>query len=264
MPDVFINYRTGDEEAAATLIERELSLRFGSERIFRAAKSIAPGRPFPQELITAVRRSSVLLAVIGPHWLQARSADGGRALDSPGDWTRREILEAFESGALVIPVLVGKATRLERGALPAALKELADHQYRRLDLRNAEADLSRLADDLAELVPQLAATDAGRLPDHHTSEDDPAGGTAGSGREARMQTRDVRQQVRGGIGNLNGDLSGTFINEPQAPVHAGRGDQYNAPHFSSENMGVNYAEGDNSGSLRMRFDHGRRRQDDDR
>jgi hypothetical protein len=42
MHEVFINYRTGDSDEAATMIERTLSERFGTERIFRAAKSIAP------------------------------------------------------------------------------------------------------------------------------------------------------------------------------------------------------------------------------
>ncbi|MFE7312257.1 TIR domain-containing protein [Streptomyces sp. NPDC057555] len=262
MPDIFVNYRTGDEEATATLIERELSRRFGSERVFRASKSIGLGRSFPRELIIAVRRSSVMLVVIGGRWADAQGPDGGRALDNPEDWTRREILEAFESGLLVVPVLVGRATRLDRAALPPALSELADQQYRRLDHRNAEADLAGLGDELADLVPQLAVVDADRLPTEDRTADDGAAPARGN----RTQARDIRQ--RAGIGTLNGDLSGTFVNEPQAPVHAGQGDQYNgnrygAPQFSGDNRGVNYVAGnntggnhssaDNSGTVQQRF-----------
>ncbi|MFF9482221.1 toll/interleukin-1 receptor domain-containing protein [Streptomyces sp. NPDC014733] len=169
MPDVFINYRTGDEEATATLLDRELSRRFGSERIFRASKSIAAGRNFPQALLTAVRRCHVLLAVIGPRWTEARPADGG-APGTPGDWTQRELQEALGAATTVVPVLVGPVARLRRTELPEALAALADLQYRRLHHRTADADLRRIADDLAALVPSLAAVDRFRAGEraHHT------------------------------------------------------------------------------------------------
>lgn len=71
MPDVFINYRTGDGEKTALLLEKELSaILGGEERIFRATRSIKPGQRFPEELLGNVRRSTVLLAVIGPNWIQ--------------------------------------------------------------------------------------------------------------------------------------------------------------------------------------------------
>src|SRR6202042_1081541 len=68
MHEVFINYRTCDGDEAAILIERTLSGRFGTERIFRAAKSIPPGEPYPETLLNAARSSTILLAVMGPDW----------------------------------------------------------------------------------------------------------------------------------------------------------------------------------------------------
>nr|WP_234347941.1 toll/interleukin-1 receptor domain-containing protein [Streptomyces specialis] len=250
-----MNYRTGDEEGVATLIERELSRRFGDERVFRASKSIAPGHRFPRELLNAVRRSDVLLVVIGPRWTEARNQEGRRALDDPEDWTRREILEAFESGALVVPVLVGKATRLDRDALPPPLLELADYQYRRLDTRNAEADLTRLANDLADLLPQLAAVDTDRRRERNQETTDRAGNDTAAGRSIRTQTHDTRYKQRGGIGTLNGDLSGTFVNESQGPIHTGQGHQYYSAHVPSDNVN-----GDHTEMLGRK----RRRPDDDR
>ncbi|MFF2191904.1 TIR domain-containing protein [Streptomyces sp. NPDC058157] len=249
MPEIFVNYRTGDEEATATVIERELSARFGDEQVFRAGKSIRPGRAFPQELLTAVRRCSVLLVVIGPRWAEYTDKDGRRALEDPEDWTRREILEALDTGAHVIPVLVGRTTRLDRTALPRELEELADHQYRRLDHRNAEADLRRLGDDLADLVPQLA--DADRSPQQRDG---------GSARDDTGSVRMKARDVRGGIGNLHGGL-GTFVNEPRGPVNTGSGAQYNAPTFSGDGMGVNYVAGDNSGDMRQHSERADHRKD---
>ncbi|MFJ2781303.1 MULTISPECIES: TIR domain-containing protein [unclassified Kitasatospora] len=219
MPDIFVNYRTTDEDTGATLIERELSRRFGSERVFRASKSIKVGRRFPQELLTAVRRSSVLIAVIGAHWADARTADGRRALDDPEDWTRREIVEAFESGALVVPVLIGRATRLNRRDLPAELGELADCQYRRLDTRNAEADLARIGDDLAEALPQLAEAERQIA---QTMVEPESRVRTGRVDGSVVQARDYD----GGVGNAGRDL-GTFVNNASGPLHTGTGDQHN-------------------------------------
>ena len=159
MPDVFVNYRTGDEESAATMIARELARRFGGERIFFASNSIEAGRRFPVELIKAVEESEALLVVIGPRWAEVRGADGRPALESEQDWTRREIQIALDRGILVIPVLVGKAARIDRAGLPDDLLELADYQYRRFDHRNAESDLAALGDTLARLLPELGAAD---------------------------------------------------------------------------------------------------------
>ncbi|WP_326694089.1 toll/interleukin-1 receptor domain-containing protein [Streptomyces sp. NBC_01766] len=261
MPDVFVNYRTGDEESAATMIARELARRFGGERIFFASNSIELGHRFPLELVRAVEECGALLAVIGPRWAEVRGADGRPALEAAQDWTRREIQTALDRGILVIPVLVGKATRIDPTVLPDDLRELADCQYRRFDHRNAESDLTALGDALARLLPELGAEDH----DAHTARERAAAKSRKKSAQdvghTRMRTRDVEQRVRGGIGNLNGDL-GTFVNEPQGPVNTGPGTQYNAPHFQGDNTGLQFTAGDNSGTVHQRFE--RRRSADER
>ncbi|MGW7429646.1 toll/interleukin-1 receptor domain-containing protein [Streptomyces sp. NPDC054861] len=264
MPDVFVNYRTGDEESAATMIARELSRRFGSERIFFASNSIEAGRRFPVELVKAVEECEALLAVIGPRWAQVRGADGRLALETEQDWTRREIQTALDRGVLVIPVLVGKATRIDRAVLPDDLLELADCQYKRFDHRNAESDLTAIGDTLARLLPGLGTEDLDAHAARERAEAKSREKPTREGGHTRMRTRDVEQRVRGGIGNLNGDLSGTFVNEPQGPVNTGRGHQYNAPHFEGDNTGVQFTAGDNSGTIHQRFERERRRADDGR
>ncbi|MFF2325085.1 MULTISPECIES: toll/interleukin-1 receptor domain-containing protein [unclassified Streptomyces] len=263
MSDVFVNYRTGDEESAATMIARELARRFGDERIFFASNSIEPGRRFPVELVRAVEECEALLAVIGPRWAEVRGADGRPALEAEQDWTRREIQTALDRGVLVIPVLVGKATRIDRSVLPDDLLELADCQYRRFDHRNAESDLTALGDTLARLLPELGAVDRDARAARERAEAKSRKKSPKDARHTRMRTRDVEQRVRG-IGNLNGNLSGTFVNEPQGPVNTGGGHQYNAPHFQGDNTGVQFTAGDNSGTVHQRFERERRRSDDGR
>ncbi|WP_033351635.1 toll/interleukin-1 receptor domain-containing protein [Kitasatospora aureofaciens] len=250
MPDIFVNYRTNDEDATATLIERELSRRFGTNRVFRASKSIRIGHAFPQELVTAVRRSSVLLAVIGQRWANARTADGRRALDDPEDWTRREIIEAFGSGALVVPVLVGRVTRLDRHDLPPEIARLADCQYRRFDHRDADSCLSRLGDDLAEAIPQLSEAAERITQAGGGLSEIPHGVGQGGGDVANA--RSYQHEQSGGTGNVGRDV-GTFINNASGPVHTGGGTQNNTIRHGGVEFhgdGSNYVE---RGTVNNRF-----------
>jgi hypothetical protein len=155
MADFFINYRTGDEENVPALLEHELSRRFETGVFFRASKSIPAGNDYEQALVTAVRRSTAVLAVIGPRWLEVRDEQQRRKIDNRSDWTRREILAAFENHVRVIPVLVGTARPLAAKDLPPALSELAVCQYVRLRSRDLEPDLDHLAAQLIRLVPEL-------------------------------------------------------------------------------------------------------------
>jgi hypothetical protein len=263
MPEIFVNYRTGDEESAATLIDEGLARRFGRERVFFASKSIEPGRRFPEELTRAVEGCQALVAVIGPRWTEVRGPDGNPAFLAEHDWTCREIETALARGVLVIPVLVGKATRIDSTVLPPRVKELADCQYRRFDHRNNVVDQRALGDALARLLPELGAVDLdeGRVTEGKTAKAPKT--PNGFGTEAGV--RAFRSgDVRGGIGNLAGDLSGTFVNEPQGPVNTGRGHQYNAPHFEGDNTGVQFTAGDNSATVHQRFERGPRHADDER
>lgn len=243
MSRVFINYRTEDEEASATLIERDLSRRFGSDEIFRASKSIKPGDDFARAILRAVRRADALLAVIGPRWLEARDRRGQRRIDDRSDWTRREITEAFTNGVLVIPVLVNDAPRLSAAVLPRALRQLVNCQYRRLSHRNADADLDQLAHAVSEAIPELTGSDV--------QVSNPGSGHVrnriGDVHGTSIQTNDYKDRRRGMSGNVSGRTVGTVIGESHGPVNTGGGAQYNAPQFHGD--GAAYVAGDNSGGI---------------
>jgi hypothetical protein len=244
MPDVFINYRTSDGEQAATTLERELSHRFGEGRIFRASKSIEPGELFDDELLRSVRRSGVLLAVIGESWAKSdRLAD-------PADWVRKEIVEAFRAAVPVVPVLVGRGTdRLVAAELPTALRKLARCHSLRYSTQNHEYDLRRIGDALAHRLPELAEAEH-RLA---SAADEEAAG-AGS---VQNSTGDVGgSAVQGGsIGDV------TTIRDVHGPLHTGSGSQHQ-PHFSGD--GSQYIAGDNQGGIHQDFGGKKRRKDGDR
>jgi hypothetical protein len=155
MHKVFVNYRVGRGDGSAALIERGLTSRFGPGKIFRAGVSIPAGADFQREILKAVRHCEVLLAVIGPDWANLVRR-GGPALEDEDDWVRREILEAFQAGVTVIPVLVGSAPRLTSDDLPPELRRLARCQDRRFSHASVDDDIDRLAKELIRLVPDLA------------------------------------------------------------------------------------------------------------
>lgn len=236
MQGVFINYRTGDGDEAAAILEQGLSHRFGKERIFRATTSIQPGQAYPERLLNAVYNSVVLLAIIGPDW--ARDP----RLRDESDWVRREILEAFASKTTVIPVLKGRGTaRLKAVELPTELERLADVQSLRLDPRDNETDIRRIGDFLAELAPVLRKADRQAAPSPDTG---PVYNTARDTRGTVIQSRHVQGDV------------GTVIKGNQGSVHTGKGDiNQNTQHFSGD--GATYIHGDNHGGVGHRFGQAR-------
>ncbi|GAA2474447.1 hypothetical protein GCM10010406_08080 [Streptomyces thermolineatus] len=265
MHEVFINYRTGDGEMTAALIDQALCDRFGEDSVFRASRSIGLGKTFEDELLRTVRRSRLLLAVVGSRWI------GHPVLGKDNDWVGREIVEAFEWGVPVVPVIEGRRTeRLNRADLPTELARLADLQSLRLDTQNAPADLARIGDLAVDMVPSLKAVDrtARRSSEH---------GPAAAPGSVTNSIGDVHgtavqaQEITGGvnIGGVSTGNGGTVIKDSSGPVHTGRGDIYhNSRHVSGgrhiSGDGAVYFEGDNQGGIHQNFGNPRRREDDDR
>ncbi|HEV3361700.1 MAG TPA: toll/interleukin-1 receptor domain-containing protein [Pseudonocardiaceae bacterium] len=154
MAKIFVNYRGGDGQNSADLLKYALSEKFGADEVFLAPNMIKPGSDFERELLRGVRACEVLLAVVGPNWLTATNAAGARAIEADGDWVRREIAEAFASGARVVPVLLDNATRLTDAALPDDIERLRRCQYLRLRHADFQSDLNRIVAELAKYVPR--------------------------------------------------------------------------------------------------------------
>jgi hypothetical protein len=152
---VFLNYRTDDDPYGVAFLDRELSDRFGSDTVFLASKSIPLGADWEQAMFQAVADSAVLLAVIGHGWLTSKKK-GRRRIDLPDDFVRREILAAFELNRTVIPVRLG-VPRLQKADLPPKLAPLAEKQDIEIRFRSNKIDVDRLADELAERIPELPA-----------------------------------------------------------------------------------------------------------
>ncbi len=134
----------------------------------------------------AVGACSLLIALIGSGWLDARDDAGRRRLDDPEDFVHQELAAALaRSGLRVIPVLVEGATMPRAEELPDDLKALARRNARELSHARWDYDAGRLIE-----AARLSA-DAPSPPPHH-----PAGAATPTG--ARGIVPAARWLARGG------------------------------------------------------------------
>jgi hypothetical protein len=139
--DVFISYRRSDTAGHARALYRDLCRRFEKDRIFFDRESLEAGMVFPERLRKAVESCQVLLALIAPGWLDAKTAAGARRLDDEEDFVRREIATALQFERKVIPVLFDDTPLPQASQLPEPLRGLAAYDALTLRGKNYEYDV---------------------------------------------------------------------------------------------------------------------------
>ena len=148
MGAIFVSYRRGDSEGQARALFNELADLIGKNSVFMDVDSIALGRDFRQVLQERLGSCDLMLALIGPDWLDIRDASGNRRLDSATDFVRQEIAAALRRNIPVTPVLVRGAQMPAPEQLPDDLKDLA---YR----NGFELSHTRWDSDVAEMTKRL-------------------------------------------------------------------------------------------------------------
>jgi pterin-4a-carbinolamine dehydratase len=119
--------------------------------VFMDTESIRIADDWPQRIESALRSSTLLIAVIGPSWLRISDEDGRRRIDKEDDWVRNEIRYALENGITVLPILLSKTALPKRSALPDCLGKMADRQTLELRDDRWEYDLNLLLSRLEDL-----------------------------------------------------------------------------------------------------------------
>jgi hypothetical protein len=152
--EVFLSYRTDDSAYATTAISRELARHLGRVHVFRDRDSLAPGALYPERIRTAVSRCDTMLAVIGPHWLDARDTEGRRRIDSPSDWVRAELRTAFQLRIPVVPLLLDDTVLPTPDRLPADISALSVSTFWRVREQTVAADVHALLSRLTPTVVQ--------------------------------------------------------------------------------------------------------------
>lgn len=151
MADIFISYRREDSAGFTGRLVDTLSNRFTESALFRDIDDIEVGSDFVDAIDEAVGACGVLLAVIGPRWLEAQNPRGERRLDDAQDFVRLEIAAALNRGTKVIPVLVNNAQMPAAEALPESIRDLARRHAIELTDSRWRFDVDRLCSAIEKL-----------------------------------------------------------------------------------------------------------------
>jgi len=91
MADIFVSYRRDDSQWSAGRINDRLEAVFGAGRVFFDTVTTKPGEDFHAVLGNRVGSCRVLLAAIGPRWLDILVSRCGRCCNCSGrSWHLRE------------------------------------------------------------------------------------------------------------------------------------------------------------------------------
>lgn len=156
MAGIFISYRRDDAKHAAGRLVERLGRSFAPGQLFFDIDNIEPGLDFKKVLSEKVQSCDVLLAVIGPDWLDARNEHGARRLDDPRDFVRVEIEAALARDVRVIPVLVDGARMPNEDELPEAIRSLSFRNGVRMAHERFASDADGLTQALAKIVAAKA------------------------------------------------------------------------------------------------------------
>jgi hypothetical protein len=154
MAGIFINYRRDDAPGVAGRLFDYLALKFPRRSLFMDVDAMKPGMDFAEQLDTQVSQCRVLLAVIGPRWLDAKDQAGHRRLDSEKDYVRIELASALKREIPVIPVLVDGAVMPSEDRLADDLKPLARRHALELRHTRFNADADAIVHALESVVPR--------------------------------------------------------------------------------------------------------------
>ncbi|HVH34304.1 MAG TPA: TIR domain-containing protein [Tahibacter sp.] len=145
---LFISYRRDDSQHQADRLHLALQRAIPKKNIFIDIDGIPAGVDFVKNISDQVGQCDILLALIGPDWLQARDTQGRRRLDNPEDFVRIEIAAALNRGIPVAPVLLDDARMPQADELPPDLAGLTRRNAVEVRRTSFDADARRLMQKL--------------------------------------------------------------------------------------------------------------------
>lgn len=146
MPKIFISYRREDSKWPVDRLRATLAPHVANPKddIFVDIDNIPVGVDFVDYIGQQVAKCDLLLAVIGPRWLDIANKTGGRRLDDPKDFVRIEIAAALKRGIPVAPVLIDDSVLPHASDLPDDLQGLTRRNGAKLRRETFDSDAERL------------------------------------------------------------------------------------------------------------------------
>jgi hypothetical protein len=162
---IFISYRRADSPGYVRALLSDMRNTFGGKQVFLDMEDIAAGSDFPIIIDEAVRNCELLLALIGPKWVELRDESGQRRIENLTDFVRLELGAALECKIPIIPVLLENAKMPKADELPDELKLLSTLQGISLTYDRWDDDIARLfvAIERITVEPQVERQYSGAL-----------------------------------------------------------------------------------------------------
>ncbi len=155
---IFISYRSSDGKDKATALARDLGAVFGDLQVFLDKDDLRGGSRWRDEVQQLLDQRPVLLLLMTPQLLAATDASGRLRIADPGDPVRRELTDALEANAQIVPLLCdGFDAPPPASQLPPPFDQIGERTWRKLRAYDWQGDVQRLVEDLRALgVPVLA------------------------------------------------------------------------------------------------------------
>ncbi|HEY7556557.1 MAG TPA: toll/interleukin-1 receptor domain-containing protein [Candidatus Binatia bacterium] len=160
MAGIFISYRRDDTAPYAGRLYDRLNKEFDDDHVFMDIDAIDPGEDFVEVINQKLDACSAVIALIGKAWLSAADETGGRRLDNPDDYVRRELAAALARKVRVIPVLVGGAGMPRSDKLPDELMPLSRRNAIEISDTRFHSDVDRLVQALRKALATSAVEKA--------------------------------------------------------------------------------------------------------
>lgn len=157
MGAIFISYRRSDSQGESGRLFDDLIRHFGKNAVFMDVVGIDAGRDFRRAIEDSVQSCSLLLAMMGPLWLEASNELGSRRLDDETDYVRLEIAAALRRDIPVVPVLLRGAKMPRSEQLPGEIADLAYRNAVELSHARWKSDMQVLIKALRPMVSERTA-----------------------------------------------------------------------------------------------------------
>jgi hypothetical protein len=151
---VFINYRRTDNPDFVERIRDWFLMRYGRDSVFMDFDTIPPFTRFADFIRQKVKDSDVLIAIIGPQWVDLLRERLSQADEE--DYVQLEIRLALEEGKLIAPICIKGAGVPRLADLPPELRPMLEYNMAHLNsgrsfLDNIELIMDAVERELAQL-----------------------------------------------------------------------------------------------------------------
>ncbi len=151
---IFINYRRADNPDFVERIRDWFAWTYGRDSVFMDFDTIPPFTPFADFIRDKVRECDVLVAIIGPRWMDLLRERVEQGDDE--DYVQLEIRLALEEGKPIAPICIKNAPPPRARDLPNPLRPMLEYNMAKLDAgRHFLDNIEMLIDSLEQEMSRL-------------------------------------------------------------------------------------------------------------